>query len=265
MSQQMAGTLTQLEQIKARLRCIELLKILKKRMTYEELSKILKVRPQLRGKSKQDTVKKPLPITVLNRYIRGHVLPNAERTEEMLEILEKEIDLVKEVRNRLKFDNGYFDNTALLGDTLLLRYIARVMAQKFAKDGITKVLTAAADGIPIGTHIANELEVGLVVAKRIREVGVQDFVEETYIPSFSGTRMSLYIPKYSFGRKDQVLVVDDVVRSGETQRALINIVKKAGAKVIGLFILVAIGDSWREEIILPDDKIETILNLSSNR
>ncbi|MCK5588038.1 MAG: adenine phosphoribosyltransferase [Candidatus Lokiarchaeota archaeon] len=261
----MAGNLTQLEQIKSRLRCIELLKILKKRMTYEELSKILKVRPQLRGESKNDSTPRPLPITVLNRYIRGHVLPNAERTEEMLKILEKETDLVKEVRNRLKFDNGYFDNTALLGDTLLLRYIARVMTQKFARDGITKVLTAAADGIPIGTHIANEMEVDLVIAKRVREVGVKEFVEETYIPSFSGTRMSLYIPRYSFSKKDRVLVVDDVVRSGETQRALVNIVKKSGAEVLGLFILVAIGDSWREEIVLPEEKIATILNLPSNR
>ncbi|MHA2062611.1 MAG: phosphoribosyltransferase family protein [Candidatus Sifarchaeia archaeon] len=261
----MSGNLTQLEQIRLRLRCIELLKILKKRMTYEELSKILKVRPQLRGESKHDLTPRPLPITVLNRYIRGHVLPNSDRTEEMLKILEKEIDLVKEIRNRLKFDNGYFDNTTLLGDTLLLRYVARVITQKFVIDGITKVLTAAADGIHIAVHVSNELEVDLVTAKRVREVGVSDFVEETYIPSFSGTRMSLYIPRYSFSKKDNILVVDDVVRSGETQRALINLVKKAGAQVIGLFILVAIGDAWREEIILPDEKIETILNLPNNR
>ena len=77
--------------------------------------------------------------------------------------------------------------------------------------------------------------------------------------------MSLYIPRYSFSKKDNVLVVDDVVRSGETQRALINLVKKAGAKVIGLFILVAIGDAWREEIRLPEEKILTILNLPNNR
>jgi adenine phosphoribosyltransferase len=165
----------------------------------------------------------------------------------------------------LKFDNGYFDNTALLGDTLLLRYVARIITQKFARDGITKVLTAAADGIHVAVHVSNELEVELVTAKRVREVGVSEFVEETYIPSFSGTRMSLYIPRYSFSKKDNILVVDDVVRSGETQRALINLVKKAGAKVIGLFILVAIGDAWREEIILPDEKIETILNLPNNR
>jgi adenine/guanine phosphoribosyltransferase-like PRPP-binding protein len=244
----MPSNLTQLERIKSRLRCIELLKLLKKRITYEELAKIT-----------------DLPITVLNRYIRGHVLPSAERSEELINILAQELDLAEEVQRRLKFDRiGYFDNTGLLGDTLLLRHVARFVAQTFAKDGVTKVLTAASDGVPPSSLIANELEVDLVVAKRVREVGVQEFVEETYIPSYSGVRMSLYIPRYSFSKKDRVLVVDDVVRSGETQRALINIVKKAGARVIGLFILVAIGDSWRDEIILPDGTIETILNLPSN-
>ncbi len=217
-------------------------------MTYEELSKVTN-----------------LPITVLNRYIRGHVLPSIERAHKLNKLLSKRIKLEELVKERLKFDErGYFDNTKLLGDTGLLRLIARTVASNF-HGGYTKVMTAAADGIPIATHIANEFGIDLVIAKKMREVGVRRFIEETFVPSYSGVLTSLYIPDGSISSSDKVLIVDDVVRSGETQRAMIDLVKKAGGMVEGVFILVGVGDAWKNEVKLPEGKIEVLLKLPDKR
>lgn len=232
--------------IKKRMKSVELLKILKKNHTYEELSKITK-----------------LPVTVLNRYVKGHVLPSKNRADELFEIFGKSFDIKEEVSRRIEFDGrGYFDNTELLGDTLFMRVVAQMVSEKFAGEKISKVLTAAVDGIPIATHIANQLEAQLIIAKRTREVGVSKFIEESYVPSFSGVLMTLYLPKASLTSRDNVLIVDDIIRSGETQRALVNIAEKSGAKIVGIFFLVSIGKNWEKKIRTPPNcTFEIILQL----
>jgi adenine phosphoribosyltransferase len=99
--------------------------------------------------------------------------------------------------------------------------------------------------------VANSLGVNLVIAKRNKEVGVPAFLEETYVLSNSGVTMTLYVPKNVFKRRDSVLIVDDMIKTGETQAALINLVQKARAEVSGIYSLIAIGDEWQKRIKLP--------------
>ncbi len=237
---------TRFESLQKKILAIELLRLLKKVYTYEELSKSL-----------------GLPITVINRYVKGHVLPREERAEEIIKFAQKEINLRQEIRRRIKFDeNGYFNNMEILSDTHLLKLIAKIVAEKFRKFNITKVLTAAVDGIPLAVHIASELGVDMVFAKKEKEVGVKEFLEEVYAPSFSGMLVSLYLPKGLIKPNDCVLIVDDVMRSGETQKALINLARKAGARVAGVFILIAIGDRWKDKIPADSDfQLEIFLHL----
>ncbi len=232
--------------LQRRMEAVELLKLLKERYTYEELH-------DLTG----------LPITVLNRYVKGHVLPSRNRAEELFKLFNEKFSLEEEIVRRIRFDErGYFDNTALLSDTLLLRLIAKVVAGKFSNEEVTAVFTAAVDGIPIAAHVANVLDARLVYAKREREVGIDKFIEETYIPSFSGMIMTLYVPKNALSPKDNVLIVDDIIRTGETQKALFKMAEKAGSKIVGIFFMVSIGEKWRQTVEIPEDcKLEILVRL----
>ncbi len=241
------GKETHVIDLQRRMEAVELLKLMKERYTYEELH-------QLTG----------LPITVLNRYVKGHVLPSRNRAEELFRLFAERLSLEEEVARRIIFDEkGYFDNTALICDTLLLRLIAKKIAKLFSDKEVTAVLTAAVDGVPIAAHVANMLDARVIIAKREREVGVKKFVEENYIPSFSGVVMTLYIPQNALSHRDNVLVVDDVIRTGETQKALVSLIGKTGAKLVGAFFLVSIGDAWASHIKLPEDcKLEILVKLS---
>jgi len=116
---------------------------------------------------------------------------------------------------------------------------------------VTKVLTAAVDGIPLATMVANQLGIGLVIAKWNKEVGVPAFLEETYVLRDSGVTRTLYVPKNAIKRRDSILIVDDMIKTGETQNAMINLVAKAKAEVSGVFTLVAIGANWQKGLNLP--------------
>jgi len=229
---------THAEELKLRLMTIELLRTAKykRNITYRELSS-----------------KTGLPVTVLSRYAKGHVLPNTARAKQLWKVLTKLVGLERELRSRIKFnEEGYFDNTEIIGDFNILQQAANHALANFAGKRVTKVLTAAVDGIPLASMVASALGVNLVIAKRNKEVGVKAFLEETYALRDSGVTMTLYVPKDTIKRRDSVLIVDDMIKTGETQAALVNLVRKAKAEISGIFSLIAVGDKWNEKLKLRE-------------
>ena len=242
---------THAEDLKLRLMTIELLRTAKykKNITYRELSS-----------------KTGLPVTVLSRYAKGHVLPNTTRAKQLWRVLNKIVGLETELRSRIKFDDtGYFDNTEIIGDFNILQQAANYALANFAGKRVTKVITAAVDGVPLATMVANSLGVNLIVAKRNKEVGVKAFLEETYIlGKDSGVTVTLYIPKDAVKKRDSVLVVDDMIKSGETQEALVTLVRKAKAEISGVFSLIAVGDEWKKRLKFGNNApIEVVTYLKS--
>lgn len=239
-------SLTHAEDLKFRLATVELLRTAKKYYTYRELS-----------------TKTNLPVTVLSRYVKGHVLPNKERAKDLWCTLSKLVGIENEFRRRIKFDeNGYFDNTLLTGDIILLRQASNYAVAKFAGKRITKVLTAAIDGIPLATMVANALGVNLIIAKTAKEAGVSSFLEETCVISDSGYALTFYVPRDSIKRRDSILIVDEVIKGGEIQKALLNLVYKAKAEVAGIFAIISIGETWTKKLRMPPEcPVEIVLRM----
>lgn len=226
---------THAEDLKLRLMTIELLRTAKKQYTYRKLSE-----------------KTGLPVTVLSRYAKGHVLPNIVRARQLWRTLNKMVGLEVELHRRIEFNNdGYFDNTKIIGDFNILRQAAHFALATFAGKRVTKVLTAAVDGIPLATMVASNMGINLVIAKRGKEVGVPAFLEETYVLSDSGVTDTLYVPRDIIRKRDSVLIVDDMIKTGETQMALVNLVRKAKAETSGVFSLIAVGEVWKKRLIVP--------------
>ena len=242
---------THAEDLKLRLMTIELLKTAKykRNITYRELA-----------------AKTGLPVTVLSRYAKGHVLPNTTRAKQLWRVLTKLVGLETELRSRIKFDEtGYFDNTEIIGDYNILQQAANYALANFAGKRVTKIITAAVDGVPLATMVANALGVNLIVAKRNKEVGVKAFLEETYILGRdSGVTVTIYIPKEAIKKRDSVLVVDDMIKSGETQEAMVNLVRKAKAEISGIFSLIAVGEEWKKRLKFGNEApIEVVTYLKS--
>jgi len=49
------------------------------------------------------------------------------------------------------------------------------------------------------------------------------------------------------------LIVDDMIKTGETQAALVNLVRKAKAEISGVFSLIAVGDEWKKKLKLSGE------------
>lgn len=236
-----------LDDIIKRIRAVDLLKVLKNSgYTYQQLSEITS-----------------LPITVLNRYVKGHVLPSTERASQLASTFNKKFDLPRFVEENISIDkNGHLNNFTLLSNVRLLEIIARHVAQVFSENRINRVLSVAVDGLPIATLIANEINADLIFAKSRKEVGISKYIEETYVPRSSGIVTTYYLPKTALDKKSRVLIVDDIIRSGMTQQVLINMCKRVNCEVIGLFFIISIGEEWKS-VLQKDEKtkLEILLEL----
>jgi adenine phosphoribosyltransferase len=219
-------------ELKYRMMITDLLKVASDSYTYQELSDFLDLSPP-----------------ILSRYMRGHVLPSYSRAQSLYNKLMEITNVKGELKKRIDFDEeGYFNNTPLTSEITWLKIMANYAMEKFAGRRVTKILTAAVDGIPVSTLVANLLDVDLCIAKETKEVGIEDFIEETYIPKDSAIKKSLYVPKTSIRRRDSIIIIDDVIRTGETIRALVDMVRNQRADIAGIYVLVTVGEVWKEDL-----------------
>ncbi|AKU06484.1 MULTISPECIES: phosphoribosyltransferase family protein [Haloferax] len=212
------------EKAALQLQAVSVLRMLKETRTYDELA-------ELTG----------LPAGDLNRYVNGHVLPGVERAREVVEGVGRDA-LADELEARVRFDDeGYVDNSGVVFDQSFLDLVAPVAANTLNLERPDVILTAATDGITLGAAMASYFGARLAYAKKSKETAVEDFIESRQRLA-SGIELTYYLPASAIDDGERVLVVDDLIRSGETQELLLDIALQADADIAGVFALIAVGD-----------------------
>ena len=213
------------EKAALQLRAVAVLRMLKETRTYDELAD-----------------RTGLPAGDLNRYVNGHVLPGADRARDLVADVGCDA-LAAELERRVEFDaDGYADNSAVVFDQTFLDIVAPVAADAVGFDRPDVVLTAATDGITLGAAMASHFDARVVYAKQSKETAVEEFIESRQRVS-PGIALTYYLPARALSPTDTVLIVDDLVRSGETQALLLDVAEQAGATVAGVFALIAVGET----------------------
>lgn len=231
------------EKAALQLQAVAVLRMLKETRTYDELATLTE-----------------LPAGDLNRYVNGHVLPGDERAEAILAGVGRQ-RLAEEIHNRVTVDSeGYVDNSAVVFDQSLLDLVAPVAATSFDFPRPDVVLTAATDGITLGAAMASYFDATVSYAKKTKETAVEEFIESRQRLA-SGIELTYYLPASALSGGQTVLVVDDLIRSGETQELLLDIAAQADADVVGVFALIAVGNEGisraRERVDAPVGALTT--------
>ncbi len=127
------------------------------------------------------------------------------------------------------------DITPLLAHPEAFRAAITQIAEHFADKGITKVIGAEARGFIIGTPVAYEMKAGFIPARKPGKLPRKTLSVE-YALEYGTDRLEIHDDALSCD--DVVLIVDDVLATGGTACAQIEMVKQAGAKLAGFaFIL----------------------------
>ena len=104
-------------------------------------------------------------------------------------------------------------------------------------------------GYLIGAPLAYKLGVGLVIVRKPGKLPAKVYREE-YALEYGTDALEIHQDAIESGKK--VLVVDDLLATGGTVKAVCNLIKKSGGNVIGtLFLLELVALSQRAQLDVP--------------
>ena len=113
-------------------------------------------------------------------------------------------------------------------EPLIVASIADDFAESFRDKGVTVVLTAEPAGIAIAYETAARLGCPAIFARKRQ--GSDGYAA----PVNSKTNTTLHLPKRFLKKNDRVLIVDDCIGMGGIALALIELVRQAGAELVGV-------------------------------
>lgn len=120
-------------------------------------------------------------------------------------------------------------------DAALMYEAGQALAHRFANLGVTKVLTAEISGIAPALMTALALGVPIVYARKTKPITMPETIYVRTAPSHTkGQEVALMVSPEFLGPGDRVLIVDDFLATGKTIDALVQIVRDAGAELVGI-------------------------------
>ena len=138
-------------------------------------------------------------------------------------------------------------------DTGLLTRIAEEFGKYFNMDEVTMILTAEASGIALSAIVAHHFHKPMIFAKKAKSDNIEGGLYQSEIFSYTyKKKVTLIVAQEWLGPKDRVLIIDDFMAKGYAMQGLIDIVKAAGAELVGIGVAVEKGfqhggDALREK------------------
>ncbi|MDQ7823082.1 MAG: xanthine phosphoribosyltransferase [Candidatus Eremiobacteraeota bacterium] len=124
-------------------------------------------------------------------------------------------------------------------DPLLMALIGKDLALKFAPTAPTKVLTAEVSGIAPAIATAAILKIPLIFARKIRPVTMPEKFYLQRAPSHTkGQFVDLMVSSEFLEKRERVLIIDDFLASGQTLKALADIVIESGSMITGIGVII---------------------------
>lgn len=129
---------------------------------------------------------------------------------------------------------SFKDITPLLEDARAYRYTINALARPFQNKNIQKVVGIDARGFLLAAGVAYKLKTGIAIVRKKGKLPYK-CIRETYGLEYGKDTLEMHRDTIKAG--EGILIVDDVLATGGTMQATINIIKKLKGKIIGIALL----------------------------
>ena len=143
--------------------------------------------------------------------------------------------LIRDVPDFPKPGIMFKDITPLLADPSGLAMAVETMANPFRKDRIDLVIGAESRGFIFGTAIAQALSCGFVPIRKPGKLPSKTFSVD-YDLEYGTDTLEMHVDGISEGTR--VLMVDDLLATGGTMSACLDMVRRTGAEIVAASFLI---------------------------
>lgn len=168
------------------------------------------------------------------------------------------MDLKEKVRVIADFPEpgiSFKDITTLLKDGEAFRFAIDKLAEPFKSEKIDVVIGPEARGFVVGTPVAYALGTGFVPVRKPGKLPAEVLRHEY---SLEYGKDALEIHKDAIRPGDKVLIVDDLLATGGTTKAVISMVKNLGGEIAGLAFLIEL-EFLEGRKLLSDYKVFSLI------
>jgi len=154
-------------------------------------------------------------------------------TEDMT--LEKLKALIRTIPNFPKPGILFRDITPLLQDGESFRFAVDRLADTLREGSVTKVVSVEARGLIFGGALAYRLGIGMIPVRKRGKLPWETF-RKSYALEYGQDALEIHRDAIAPG--DRVLIVDDLLATGGTVRAAIDLVEGLQGQVAGIVCLI---------------------------
>ena len=143
--------------------------------------------------------------------------------------------LIREVPDFPKPGILFYDITTLLKDGEALRHIIDEFTKKYQSANISKIVGIESRGFIFGSPLAYRLGAGFVPVRKPGKLPA-DVYEVKYNLEYGSNSLAIHRDAIEPG--ERVLVVDDLLATGGTASATVNLIRQLGGEIIEVAFLV---------------------------
>lgn len=142
---------------------------------------------------------------------------------------------IKEIPDWPKLGVNFKDITPLLEDKKLFSIIIDLLCEPYSDKKIDKIVGIDARGFLLASAMAYKLKTGLAVVRKKGKLPPET-ISEKYALEYGSNTIEMH--QNSILPDERVLLVDDVLATGGTMKAVVELIKKLKGKIIGINFLI---------------------------
>jgi adenine phosphoribosyltransferase len=143
--------------------------------------------------------------------------------------------VIREIPNFPKEGILFYDITTVLKDKILFGRVIERLAKLYEDEEIDKVVAIESRGFILGAALAYRLKAGFVPVRKRGKLP-SDVYETEYNLEYGSSALAVHRDAISTG--ERVLIVDDLLATGGTIAATVNLVKQFDGVIIGVAFLI---------------------------
>ncbi|MEU1280415.1 adenine phosphoribosyltransferase [Streptomyces sp. NPDC005805] len=162
----------------------------------------------------------------------AHGTENADATRELL------LSRIRDVADYPKPGVMFKDITPLLADPVAFTALTRALTGICERHSATKIVGLEARGFILAAPVAVRAGIGFVPVRKAGKLPGATLAQ-AYELEYGTAEIEVHAEDLNAG--DRVMVIDDVLATGGTAEASLQLIRRAGAEVAGVAVLMELG------------------------